>query len=103
MRRPLLSGCLLLALASIASSQSEAPVDETLLPSMIIPPTAPAARPEAAAKPDAAKKPVTAADQLSQCLRDWDAATHMTRQEWSRTCRRVVSNRVKFMNEQQGK
>ena len=29
-------------------------------------------------------------DHLAQCLRDWDAGTHMTRQEWARTCRRVV-------------
>ncbi len=26
---------------------------------------------------------------MAQCMRDWDAATHMTRQEWARTCRRV--------------
>jgi hypothetical protein len=102
MRRPLLSGCLVLALASVASSQSEAPLDETLLPSMIIAPTATpdAAKPEAA-KP-AVRKTESTATYLAQCLRDWDAATHMTRQEWARTCRRV-SARVKLMGDLQGK
>lgn len=37
---------------------------------------------------------------FAECMRDWDAATHMTRQEWTRTCRRVVDNREKFMREQ---
>jgi hypothetical protein len=37
---------------------------------------------------------------LAQCLKDWDRGTHMTRQEWARTCRRVVSNRVRFLREQ---
>lgn len=40
---------------------------------------------------------------FAQCMRDWDAETHMTRQEWSRTCRRVVDNREKFMREQWGR
>jgi hypothetical protein len=34
-----------------------------------------------------------------QCLKDWDAATHMTKKEWQRTCRRIVDDRVKFMAE----
>jgi hypothetical protein len=69
------------------------------------------ARPEAARKSDAAAaKPGapksttnSAADSLEQCLHDWDAATHMTRPEWARTCRRVVANRTRFLREQQGK
>jgi len=40
------------------------------------------------------------AEYLAKCMADWDAATHMTRQEWARTCRRVVDNRAKFMREQ---
>lgn len=39
-------------------------------------------------------------EHLAQCLKDWDRGTHMTRQEWERTCRRVVGNRVKFLREQ---
>jgi hypothetical protein len=92
----------MLALASIASSQSEEPLDETLPPASIIPPTVPAGKPEAAAKPDP-KKTESSTDYLAQCLRDWDAGTHMTRQEWARTCRRVANNRTKFLSEQQGK
>ena len=78
----------------------------------------PASRDATGKKPDAAKKPGEAApkpaaakpaaakpdaDGLEQCLRDWDAATHMTRQEWARTCRRVATSRSKFMREQLGK
>jgi hypothetical protein len=39
---------------------------------------------------------------FKQCMEDWDAATHMTKKEWARTCRRVVDARVKFMSEQMG-
>jgi hypothetical protein len=73
----------------------------------------PGPRPAAGAKPDPlrkakadstpAKSDNLAADPLAQCLRDWDAGTHMTRQEWARTCRRVVSNRGKFIRDQEGK
>lgn len=38
----------------------------------------------------------TPAAYLAECMGDWDLATHMTKQEWARTCRRVVDNRVKF-------
>ncbi len=48
------------------------------------------------AKPDAPKAEI---DHLAQCLRDWDRGTHMSRQEWSRTCRRVVSARNKASNQ----
>lgn len=71
------------------------------------------AKPEATPKPEATQEPKDApkeapkaatkragtseADALAQCLRDWDAGTHMTRQEWARVCRRVVSQRMKFL------
>lgn len=29
-------------------------------------------------------------DHFAQCLRDWDAATHMTKREWRDTCRRLL-------------
>ena len=35
-----------------------------------------------------------------QCIQDWDAATHMTKAEWERTCRRVAIERTKFLIEQ---
>jgi hypothetical protein len=40
---------------------------------------------------------------FKQCLSDWDAATHMTKIEWQRTCRRIADERIKFMAEQMGK
>jgi len=40
------------------------------------------------------------AEYTTQCVQDWDAATHMTKQEWARTCERVVRNRVQFRLEQ---
>src|SRR5215468_838133 len=109
MRRPLLAGCLLLALGSIASSQSSPP-DDALSPAELLSPAAPPppggsqraikadAQADPAKKPGTPKAGASNVDHLAQCLRDWDAATHMTRQEWARTCRRVVSNRVKFMS-----
>jgi hypothetical protein len=111
MLRSLIAGGLLLALASIASSEPATSPDEALSPmellsSIALPPT-----PASAAKPDAAKKVKAGGtsdadgkvDRLTQCLRDWDAATHMTKQEWARTCRRVVSNRAQFLRDQAGK
>ena len=40
---------------------------------------------------------------FKQCMRDWDAGTHMTKKDSERTCRRVVETRVKFLTEQTGK
>lgn len=40
---------------------------------------------------------------FKQCLNDWDAGTHMSKQQWQRTCRRLADNRVKFMVEEMGK
>ena len=34
------------------------------------------------------------ADWLKQCLKDWDAETHMTKKDWQRVCRRVSVERV---------
>jgi hypothetical protein len=33
---------------------------------------------------------------LGICMEDWDATSHMTEEEWARTCRRVVKDRVEF-------
>lgn len=43
--------------------------------------------------PKAAPAPArSAADNaIQECLRLWDKATHMTKQEWARTCKRVQS------------
>lgn len=34
---------------------------------------------------------------FTQCMQDWDAATHMTKNEWEHSCRRVAQDRVKFL------
>jgi len=39
-------------------------------------------------------------DYLEQCMKDWDAATHMSKQDWRRTCQRVSQDRVKFLLDQ---
>ena len=36
------------------------------------------------------------AKHIAQCMRDWDAATHMTKEEWAGTCRRMVKDRIEF-------
>jgi hypothetical protein len=36
---------------------------------------------------------------FEQCMRDWDATTHMTKREWERTCRRVADEREKYLRE----
>ena len=36
----------------------------------------------------------------AECMRDWDRQTHMTKQEWTRTCNRVVSDRVQWLRGQ---
>ena len=38
-----------------------------------------------------------------QCMNDWDAATHMTKTEWQRTCRRMTDERANFIVDQLGK
>jgi hypothetical protein len=38
-----------------------------------------------------------------QCMKDWDATTHMTRTEWQRTCRRITDERANFVLDQLGK
>lgn len=65
--------------------------------------TSPSLPPAAGAKDDAAKnrrapaKPKAQASRknaaneaLASCLAQWEKSTHMSRQEWSRACRRVA-------------
>jgi len=44
----------------------------------------------------------SAARYLAQCLQDWDKTTHMSKEEWARTCRRVAGEREEFMRERPG-
>jgi hypothetical protein len=32
-----------------------------------------------------------AKENIAECLRMWDAGTHMTKQQWARTCERIQS------------
>jgi len=36
---------------------------------------------------------------FDQCMKDWDAKTHMTKRDWERTCRRVTDERMKYLRE----
>jgi len=66
-------------------------------------PSAETAKPKADARKLQAEMRELSATHFKQCMQDWDAATHMTKREWERTCRRVVDNRVKFLLEQRDK
>ena len=44
---------------------------------------------DAPAKPTAASEDAIREQAIGDCERIWDRGTHMTKQEWSRTCRRV--------------
>jgi hypothetical protein len=47
----------------------------------------PAARPKSATAPIGTESNT---DALASCLDQWERATHMSRQEWGRACRRVA-------------
>ena len=34
---------------------------------------------------------------FARCMQDWDAGTHMTKDEWKGTCRRLAQERTKFV------
>ena len=38
---------------------------------------------------------------FDQCMKDWDASTHMTKRDWERVCRRVATDRGKFRKQQE--
>jgi hypothetical protein len=101
MRALLLLTSLALILASgVASAQSGS------RPGSAATATAPAPQaPNARPKPDDAKSSgelrELIATYLAQCMNDWDSATHMTKQEWARTCQRVVEDRAKFRLQQE--
>jgi len=78
----------------VAHAQTGAPPSSaTLLPTAR--PPAGGAQPGLAETPEEIR--AQAAEWHAQCMRDWDAETHMTRQEWTSTCRRVVDERVQWL------
>lgn len=115
--RPLLLVTLLLFVLAPAGAdpdvgqESPAPPATALTPAATAPPATTSPKqgqapsgPETKPKVDASKSKAdmrkVSDEQFKQCMQDWDAATHMTKQEWARTCRRVVDARVKFLREQ---
>ena len=99
---------LLFVLAAAAVADPEA-ATETAIPSppteATPPPASEAAKkpqspPTTASKPEAKKTPAEirkiSDEHVRQCMRDWDAATHMTKKEWERTCRRLAHDRVNW-------
>jgi hypothetical protein len=64
-------------------------------------PSASALAEETAAKIKAAKDRI--AEWLKTCQADWDEQTHMTKAEWTATCRRVSTERGKFLLDETSK
>jgi hypothetical protein len=40
---------------------------------------------------------------FTRCLEDWDAGTHMTSQEWSAACRRLLLQRGDYLRKSNGR
>jgi hypothetical protein len=72
------------AAAALAQTGSITPAPSAPAPGATAPAKSPAAAP---AKPIKTKGVV--GDAKAECLKMWDAGTHMSRQEWSRTCDRI--------------
>jgi hypothetical protein len=55
------------------------------------PPSASTATPPKAAAPGDEKTTAKARakENVAECMRMWDAATHMTKQQWAQTCERI--------------
>ena len=49
-------------------------------------------RPKSATSTEAGAR---ATAMYSQCMQDWDSGTHLTKQDWERTCRRLMQERGK--------
>jgi len=89
MRRLFLVGAAILVaacgVASAQSNKSEAPAGPVV--------------PEAQLSPAEIRE--RGAQYLADCVNDWDKGTHMSKKDWTRTCRRVVQRRIDFMLQQQ--
>jgi hypothetical protein len=98
MRRALLAAIMTAAGTMVALAQAPGaitpPPKEPGSPAAVAPPGK-----GKAAKRDTAVRPGGQANnkEYNDCLALWDAKTHMTRQEWSATCRRVQS-RINTIN-----
>ena len=36
---------------------------------------------------------------VQECMKQWDRSTHMTKQEWEVTCRRVAKERIQHLRQ----
>jgi hypothetical protein len=54
-----------------------------------------AALPNSGEKPD--QQQARRRNWFARCMQDWDAGTHMTKNDWERTCRRLAGERTKFV------
>jgi hypothetical protein len=84
---------------SAATPSAATPSAET--PSVEAPKTG-AEKPAAVGRESATDKAAIrqrVAEWLKTCLGDWDRATHMTKQEWRKTCERVASERGNYLLE----
>jgi hypothetical protein len=98
MRTTVIVSLSLIWLASAALAQSGPPSPQPKAPAASAQPSAdgPASKKKMGQGDTVAKQPQAPdgksglTDALSTCLEIWDPATHMTRQEWARACRRVA-------------
>ena len=90
-------------LARLQKMKSSIPSARTATPKSVGP-SAQAATPKSVERSAAAPKSTErdtpdqirkrGADWLAQCVKDWDAETHMTKKDWQRVCRRVAADRI---------
>jgi hypothetical protein len=93
------------ALARLQKLKSSIPSGATATPKSVGP-SAQAATPKSAERSVLAATPKSTerdspeqlrkrgADWLAQCVKDWDAETHMTKKDWQQVCRRVAADRI---------
>lgn len=55
-----------------------------------------ASSPPTPTRPSAEAIKQLSAEYHADCMKNWDAGTHMTKREWANTCRRVNDGRLKF-------
>ena len=78
----------LIAADGAAYAQSGSHPKSTTTSAVAATPQAPAAQAKTKSwQPSAQQR--SSADHFADCMRKWDKRTHMTKQEWSRTCRRL--------------
>jgi hypothetical protein len=76
--------------AALAHTASEALPKVGLLPLRLLPSAAPMERGSQRQSPSSSQSRHNEHDTaVMDCIKMWDSGTHMTKQQWSRTCKRV--------------